>query len=154
MTLDTAKISELVVFKAEILLGIPEKRLYFRSLAVCFQDSGSFPPDLIGGEVDRISGKLFVVIAYQDSHLVHSLEVYRFGEHLLDALADPDLSECHIRDSGGKLSDLNVLSQDCDISVGLEPGNPAKAVASEETDEFLGTIPAIEEPALDFKAEP
>jgi hypothetical protein len=84
MTLDSQKISELVVFKAQILLGIPEKRLYFRPVAVCFEDPGSFPPDLIGGEVDGVSGKLFVIIAYQNSNLAHPLEVCRFEEYMVD----------------------------------------------------------------------
>src|SRR4030043_459089 len=95
MTLDTPKISELVVFKAEILLGIPEEHLYFRPLAVRLEDSGSFPPDLIGGEVHRISGKLVVVVAYQDSDLADPFEVHRFGEHMVDSLADPDIPERH-----------------------------------------------------------
>jgi hypothetical protein len=63
MTLDSPKISELVVLKAKDLLGIPEKRLYVPPLAVCLEDSGSFPPDLIGSEGGRRTRKRLIVIA-------------------------------------------------------------------------------------------
>jgi hypothetical protein len=51
-----------------------------------------------------------IVIAYQNSDLPHSLEVHRLGEHLVGTLADPDLPECNLGKSGGKLADWDVFS--------------------------------------------
>jgi hypothetical protein len=67
MTFDTAKISELVALRAETLLGIPEKRLCVPPLGICLDYPGSFPPDLISGEVGGKTGEVFVVIADQDT---------------------------------------------------------------------------------------
>lgn len=72
MTLDGPKISELVVLTAEVLPGIPEKSLDLPPFAVCFDDSGPFPRDLVGGEVRREPGKILIVIADQDSDLTDS----------------------------------------------------------------------------------
>ncbi len=69
MTLDTPKISQLIVFKPEILLGVPEKRLYIPPLGVCLDDSGPFPPNLVSGEVSRRAGELIIIVADQDSDL-------------------------------------------------------------------------------------
>ncbi len=153
MTLDTPKISELVVLKAEILLGIPEKRLYVPPLGICLEYPGSFPPDLISSEVGRRTGKLFVVIADQNSDLTDSLEVHRFGKDLIDSIADLHLPKRFPGQGTGKLADCHVSSLDLDVAVGLESGHPMQALALEELDEIFGGKPVVEECALDFKAE-
>lgn len=88
MTLDTPKISELMVLKAEILLGIPEKHLNVPPLGICLESPGSFPSDLISSEVSGGTGKLFVVVADQDSDLADPLEVHSLGKDLIDPIAD------------------------------------------------------------------
>ena len=124
MTLDSPEISELIVFKTEILLGIPEKRFYFSPVTVGLEYPGRFPPDLIGGKVDRIFGKVFFVIADQDPNLTHPLEVDRLGKHLVNTLPDPDFSECRLGKGGGKILDLDVFTPDLDVPVRFEPRNP------------------------------
>ena len=110
MTLDIPKISELIVFKTDILRGIPEKCFYLRPVAAGFDYPGRFQPDLIGGEVGRIFGKVFFVIADNYPNLADPLEVDRFGKHLVNTLSDPDFSECHPWKSGGHILNLDVFA--------------------------------------------
>src|SRR5208337_3734628 len=153
MTFDTPKISELVVLKAEILLGISEKRLYVPPLGVCLEDSGSFPPDLVDSEVGRGTGKLFIIIADQDSDQTDPFEIHRFGEDLIDPITDLHPPKRFSGQSTGELADCHISSFDLDVAVGLESGYPMQALALEEFDEIFGGKPVVEKCPLDFKAK-
>ena len=135
MTFDTPKISELVVLKAEILLGIPEERLYVPPLGICLEYPGSLPADLIGSEIGRRTGKLFVVIADKDSDPTDPFEIHSLGKDLIDPMADLHSPEGFPRQSTGKLADCQVSSLDFDVAIGFKSGHPMQALALEEFDE-------------------
>ena len=151
MTFDTPQISELIALKAKILLGIPEKHLNVPPLGVCLEYPGSFPPDLIGSEIGRRTGKLFVIIADQNSDLTDSLEVHRLGKDLIDPIADLHHPERLPGQGRGKLADCHISTLDLDVAVELESGHPVQALDPEEFDEILGSKPVIEECPLDVE---
>jgi hypothetical protein len=151
MTFDTPQISELIALKAKILLGIPEKHLDVPPLGVCLEYPGSFPPDLIGGEIGRRTGKLFVIIADQNSDLTDSLEVHRLGKDLIGPITDLHHPERLPGQARGKLADCHISTLDLDVAVGLESGHPVQALAPKEFDEILGSKPVIEECPLDVE---
>ena len=152
MTFDTPKISQLIGLKSEILLGIPEKRLYIPPLGVCLDDSGPLPPNLVGGEVSRGARKLLIVVADKDSYLTDPFEVHRFGEELIDPIPYLNLPECFSRERFGKIADWHVSPLDLDGAVRLESGNPVQALALEKFDEILGSKPAVEQGTLNFES--
>lgn len=153
MTFDTPKIPELIVLKAEILLGIPEKRLYVPPLGICLEYPGSLPADLIGSEVGRRTSEFFIVIADQDSSLTDPFEIYRLGKDLIDPIADLHPPKRFPGQGADELADCHVSSLDFDVPVGLESGHPMQALALEEFDEVLRSEPVVKECALNVQAK-
>ena len=147
------KIPELVVLKAEILLGIPEERLDVPPFGICLEYPDSLPADLIGSEIGRRTGKLFIVIADKDSNLTDPFEVHSLGKDLIDPIADLHSPEGFSRQRTGKLADCQVSSLDLDVAIGFKSGHPMQALALEEFDETLRSEPVVEECALNVQAE-
>lgn len=153
MTFDTPQVPELIVFKAEILFGIPVEPLDFRTSSVCGENPARFPLEIVRGKICGLTLKLLIVVADHNPDPSDPFEIERFRESPVWCLTHHHLPEGVPGKGAGKVAHPHVGAANFHVPIGLQAGNPSQRLAVEKSYELLRSIPIVEQHTFDFQPQ-